>query len=358
MSVFRNNGGDEEDFFDEKEIRADRRRHHPKEFRDLAPQNKKRRKEPPKPWGKKERLLVFGVLLLTIITSAVLAFSVSGWKLPNLPRLKLPSFDILKEETIVIEKNTEEKRLKANGVIQKFEEATKGLSGVYGLYVLELNSGFSYGIYEDEDFEPASLNKLPVMVGMYMESEKGSLDLDTHYILKASDKVAGSGSLYGKPAGTTLTYRDLLRYMGKESDNTAVNIARNLLGKEKIESIVQRIGMTDTSVLGDNQHTTPHDIGVLFKELWQGQLISETDRDELLEFMTDTIYENWLAAGVPREVRVAHKYGREVRVVNDAGIVFKDNPYVVVILSKGVNEREADEVFPTLSRIVYEGQSS
>lgn len=357
MSLFRSDTQDEE-YLDEEKEEVERRRPRTKEFRDLAPQNKKLRKEPAKPWGKKERLLVLGVFLLTVVTSGILAFSVRGWKVPNLPRVKIPSLNFFKEETIVIEKGTNEKNLRANSVIQKFEEATKGLSGVYGLYVLELNGGFSYGIYEDEEFEPASLNKLPIMVGMYVESERGSLSLSSKYKLKNEDKVAGSGSLYGKPAGTVLTYKDLLRYMGKESDNTAVNIARGILGGKKIESVIEEIGMTDTIVLGDEQHTTPQDIGLLFKKLWQGQLISETDRDELLGFMTGTIYENWLAAGVPREVRIAHKYGREVHVVNDAGIVFTDSPYVIVILTKGVSEREADEVFPTLSRVVYEGQSS
>jgi len=47
-----------------------------------------------------------------------------------------------------------------------------------------------------------------------------------------------------------------------------------------------------------------------------------------------------------------------VHVVNDAGIVLTDNPFVVVIMSKGVVEKEADEIFPTLSKLVFEGMSN
>jgi len=86
----------------------------------------------------------------------------------------------------------------------------------------------------------------------------------------------------------------------------------------------------------------------------QGNIVNDKSRDEILDDMTNTIYENWLAAGIPEDVRVAHKYGREVHVVNDAGIVFTDEPYVIVILSKGVIEIEADEIFPELARSVYE----
>jgi beta-lactamase class A len=61
----------------------------------------------------------------------------------------------------------------------------------------------------------------------------------------------------------------------------------------------------------------------------------------------------WLAAGIPASTDVAHKYGREIHVVSDAGIVFADEPFILVLLSKGVVEREADQAFPELSKAIY-----
>ncbi|MGB6839036.1 MAG: serine hydrolase, partial [Microgenomates group bacterium] len=103
----------------------------------------------------------------------------------------------------------------------------------------------------------------------------------------------------------------------------------------------------------EEQKTTPYDIGIFFQKLWQGEIVSKKYRDEILDFLTDTIYEAWISEGI-QDVRVAHKFGREVHVVNDAGIIFTDEPFVLIILSKGVVEREADEVFPELARLVYE----
>lgn len=327
------------------------------EYEDEAPKKKrrkprKRKKEPPKPWGKKERILISGLLIITIGTSTVLALSARAWKLPGLPRLKFPSISLpfVGEETIVIEGNKVDKG-KSEKVVIKFNALTKDLSGVYGLYVVRLENGSSYGVNEDEIFEAASLIKLPVMVAMYMEEEAGNLDLEEKYTLKETDKIGGSGSLSGKPAGYTLTYRDLIRLMGKQSDNTAFNIARNLLGEEKINEVINQIGTTNTSL--ETNETTPHDVGIYFEELWKGNIISLENSDELLEFMTDTIYEDHLAAGVLENIPVAHKYGREVHVVNDAGIVMADRPFVLVIMSKGVVESEADETFPELTRVVY-----
>ncbi len=310
---------------------------------------KPRRKKGPEPWGKKERYLVLYVLLTTIILSALLAASARNWKLPGLPRISLPSF----EGTIIIEGNKEskEEREKSEKIISEFKKKTKELSGVYGLYVIRLKNGTSYGVSEKEIFEPASLNKLPVIAALYMEAEKDNLDLETKYTLKDSDKVGGAGSLAGEPAGTILTYRDLVRLMGKQSDNTAFNIVKKVLGKEVIEAATQEIGMKDTVIEGE-QKTTPYDIGLFFKKLWQGDIVSEKHKDEILGFLTDTVYESWISEGIT-DVDVAHKFGREVHVVNDAGIVLADEPFVLVILTKGVVEREADEVFPELAKLVY-----
>lgn len=344
MSILRRKKREEEE---EKNITRD------KNNPDDSSNKKTRRKKKGEivPWTKKERALVFWVLTITVLTSSMLAMSARSWKLPNFPRIKLPSFS---SSPIVIEGNKTGQK-KAKEAISLFINKTNPLSGVFGLYVYRLGDKSSYGVNENEVFQAASLIKLPAMIAMYQKSEAGELDIETAYKLKNSDKVGGSGSLYYEKEGTALTYRELVELMGKQSDNTAFGIAKNILGEEEINKTIENIGMSKTSL--EENETSPADIGLLFSRLWELELINEKDRDELLGYMTDTIYENWMAAGLPG-IRVAHKYGREVHVVNDAGIVFSDDPFILVILSKGVVEREADEIFPELSRIIYQVESS
>lgn len=331
-----------------------------------------RKKEKPKPWGKRERILVFTVIVLTAGVSTVLSLSARAWKLPGLPRLAFPKMSVpfFGEETIIITRRVEqsaqvEQGKKAQKVTEEFKNKTKNLSGVYGLYVVNLDNGYFFGVNETETFQAASLIKLPVMVAVYLEAEEGNFDLNEKYTLKNSDKVGGAGSLSGKPAGYEITYRNLIRLMGKQSDNTAFKIVRNLLGDEKINKAIVKIGMKNTSL--EENEMTPKDAGIFFEELWnarlsapersdggQGNIVSKESAEELLDLLTDTLYEEWLAAGITDNVRVAHKYGREVHVVNDAGIVFADKPIVMVIMSKGVVEHEADAIFPELSRMIYE----
>ena len=75
----------------------------------------RKRKEPSKPWGRKERVLVLAILVVTIGASGILALSSRAWKLPGLSRFKLPAINLpfTGEETIVIEGDKE--RLEKNG---------------------------------------------------------------------------------------------------------------------------------------------------------------------------------------------------------------------------------------------------
>jgi beta-lactamase class A len=352
MGLFNRN---EEEVDEEREL--EEKQYTRKKFKDLSSQNRRKRNEPPKPWGKKERLTVLISFFATVVVAGLLYLSSVSWKLPKIPRIELPDFsklNIFKPETIVIgpNKNNPNAALekKANEAISLFKETTNKLSGAYKLYVVDLDSGFSYGVDEKKVMEAASLIKLPVFATLYKQSEEGKINLETKYTLKESDKRAGSGSLSGKANGTVFTYRELAKYMGQQSDNTAFNIFRNILGDTTIEAEAKNIGMLSTSVK-DNE-TSPYDIGTFFLKLWKGEIVSIKNRDEILGYLTKTIYEDWIPKGIP-EVRVAHKFGREVNVTNDAGIVFADKPFILVLMSEGIKYSESDAVFPTLASQIY-----
>jgi beta-lactamase class A len=344
---------EEEEQEDEDQIKPRRRR----PIRDLSPENSRRRKTPPKPWGKKERIWILFVFATLAGSSAILAASARSWKLPNTPRLSTPKLSL--EQTYVLEnpnpRSTVKPSVGYDPLLQPLKTQISKLSGIYAFYIVDLESGQTFGMSENESLQAASLIKLPAMIALYQESEKGKLNLDEKYALKQSDKVGGSGSLYGRPEGEKISYRELLHLMGQQSDNTAFNIVRKKLGDDKIDQVATSIGMSSTSV-GKNQ-TSAQDIGILFKKLWAGTLINQKDKEELLGFLTKTIYEDWIPASIGDDtVRVAHKYGREVHVINDAGIVYTKHPFVLVILTQGIVESEAGTALPVMIQEIYQYQ--
>ena len=134
--------------------------------------------------------------------------------------------------------------------------------------------------------------------------------------------------------------------MGKRSDNVVFSQMRSKFGDTALQSYIDELGMKNTSI--EKNETTPKEIGDFFKKF----------KDEpMMEYLVDTIFEDWLPKGIPENIKIAHKYGREVHVINDAGVVYAEKPYVVVIMTQGVIEKEADEIFPELSKLVYDGMN-
>lgn len=215
-------------------------------------------------------------------------------------------------------------------ILNEVKELTKDLRGVYGLYVYRLDSRESYGIKKTEVFPAASLIKLPVMLAVYQEGERGNLKLDD--------------------------YREKVEVMGQRSDNAAFNQMVKLLGQEKIQEIINNLGMTKTS-LAENE-TTPMEIGLFFQKLYEEELVTNDHRVEIFSFLTDSIYEDRIPAGLPENVLVVHKIGTELGSFSDAGIVFSEKPFILVIISKDARETEASEVLPKIAAAIWEFENN
>ena len=61
-----------------------------------------KKKEPPRPWGKRERLLVLAILSITVGLTLILSIFSQGVKLPRIGLPKLPSFDFFSSQTITL----------------------------------------------------------------------------------------------------------------------------------------------------------------------------------------------------------------------------------------------------------------
>lgn len=353
MRIFRKKKSKEEeeeldDEEEEDEKPKTRRRRKTDDDEDESP----RKKRPPKPWNKKQRILVLLLFAGMALTSAFLAASSRSWKLPGVGSLELPNLSFQQEYELRNTKN-EPKQVDNSEIEEKINSLTINYSGIYAAYMVDLKTGNSYGVNQKKTMQAASLIKLPVMAAFYHQVEQGNENLDDVYFLKEEDKIGGSGSLVYQDVGTKYTYEELLQAMGHQSDNTAFNVVRNKLGDSLIQKYIDQIGMDDTS-LEDNL-TSPDDIGLFFYKLYNGDLIDSDNADQLLEFLTDTIYEDWIATQVEGS-RVAHKYGREVHVINDAGIVFTKRPFVMVVMTQGVVDSEAEEILPQVIRELYDYQ--
>ena len=295
-----------------------------------------------------DRLLIIGLFLVTVFLSGFLYFQpqISAFfqKIKKAPE-KITS-------PLVISGGKEMKKFDPTPVLEEIKNLTSQLLGTYGVYVYRFEDSQEYGLHQNEVFPAASLMKLPVILTLYQEAEAGRIDLETEYKLLEKDKRGGAGILQSRPVGEVYTYRKLVQLMGQYSDNTANNVLVKILGGQKIQQTIDDLGMKKTNFV--EYETTPYDIGLFFRKLYEGGIVTNQHKEEILRFLTKTGWEDRIPVGVPEGVRVAHKIGTEIGVFSDAGIVFAQKPFVLVIMTKEAKETEAKEILPKIAKVVWE----
>lgn len=225
--------------------------------------------------------------------------------------------------------------------------------GEYGIFYFHLKTGKSVALNENDVFPAASVNKIPIMVAFYQFLEKGTIKGDEIYSLKKEDiQDYGTGSMRYQEPGKEYKLEELIELMGKQSDNTAAYVILNLIGREAVKEHLQKLGLEKTN-LDDNQ-TTPKEMGLYLVKLYENKLVSQQSKEKIFTALINTDFEDRLSAGIPKETKIAHKIGNEVGAVNDCGIVFSHSPYVLCLLTKGVNEAEALEFIPKISLLFWE----
>ena len=314
------------------------------ESKDVKVPRKKRKKvEPPKPLGKIERIIIlFFLLLAPALSILLLAHSYSS---KTAKRVSVPAPKLMSQ---VLSASTQ---LDTDALKTKIEAETKDLTGTYGIWIQALDGSYNLGINENETFDGASLFKLPMMINYYTGVDNGTVDPDTNYALKFSDAASGAGILASLPPGTVVTYQDMVNAMGKNSDNTAFSIMLTVLGIDAETNTITMLGMNNTDF--NTSTTTPYDVGLLFYKLSNGNLISSSSKSKLIDSLTNTDYESLIPSSVPNYVKVAHKFGEDDGELNDAGIVYANKPYILVILTKDIDPVEASTEIPKLGTIVY-----
>lgn len=233
---------------------------------------------------------------------------------------------------------------------ERLEELLATFNGTYGVYVERLGDGDSYGVRRNEMFPAASQMKLPVILATYIECEKGELSLDDTYVLQESDKIEWS-TLASYDAGSVLTYRQLVGLAAKNSDNSALGILWRRIGDEKVRESLLAAGMERSSF--DEDQTSPEEVGKFFGYLFKERLLRRQYREELMGFLTETVLENRIPAGMPAGVRVVHKVGTEEGGYSDGGIVFGKRPFVLVVMGRDADGAEAPVDIAKVARLVW-----
>ncbi len=108
----------------------------------------------------------------------------------------------------------------------------------------------------DERFISASTIKIPIMVEIYRQVDRGNLGLDDLFTLTKEDICPGSGVMLQLHPGIEFTLRDIVYLMMSISDNTATNMLIDLAGMEHVNEAIASLDMPN-SALGRKMRGVP-----------------------------------------------------------------------------------------------------
>ncbi|HKY04431.1 MAG TPA: serine hydrolase [Blastocatellia bacterium] len=243
----------------------------------------------------------------------------------------------------------------------------------------DLGTGETFLIKPDEDFHAASTMKVPVMMEVFRQARARKLSLDARIPVTTEFASIVDGSRYRltvdsddertlyEKAGQTASLSELVRLMITLSSNLATNILIDRVGAPNVMKLMSEIGAKRIRVLrgvedikayerGLNNTTTARDLMIILRRIAERRAVSPDASDEMIRILLDQRWNESIPAGLPKEVRVAHKTGDITRVHHDAAIVYPParKPYVLVILTRGIEDpARAHKLMADISRTIY-----
>lgn len=229
----------------------------------------------------------------------------------------------------------------------------------------------------DKTFHAASTMKVPVMIELFRQAEAGTLSLDDAIPVTNTFKSIVDGSPYElsatedsdgevyKAIGKTMTLRQLITASIIVSSNLATNILIEKLGPENVRKTVAALGGDGMVVLrgvedqkafdkGLSNATTAKALMVLLEKIARGQAVSRTASRGMSDILRMQQFNDAIPAGLPAGIPVGHKTGSITRINHDAAIVYAEKPYVLVVLTRGIEDgKKSSALIASISSVIY-----
>lgn len=213
----------------------------------------------------------------------------------------------------------------------RLEQIARGVDGVLGYAVVDLESGARFERLAHETFPAASTIKLAILYELFRQADDRTLRLDEPRAIEPRHVVGGDGILK-ELSRPSLTLRDLAVLMIVLSDNSATNAVIDAVGMDAVNARMKALGLAKTRLArrmmdldaarrGDENVSSPADLAALLTALHRGDGLTPPSAKQALDILRKTPAVSYLRRQLPDGVAVASKYGILDGVRADAGII-------------------------------------
>ena len=272
-----------------------------------------------------------------------------------------PLLDVELPEGLTIDREPHPFKFKIVSFINEQVQSKKAVN--IAVYYRDLHDGPWFAINKNIEFNPASMMKVPVMIAWMKRAEEDPsvLQKRLHYV-ETKDAVPNQ---YTRPArtlaaGKSYSVDELLHYMMNYSDNRATSLLYHGLSDADINDVLDNMDVNNNPH-DDANNLTIHGYSGFFRILYNAAYLNREMSEKALQLLSLQDFPIGIVAGVPKEVKVAAKFGEIVPENNygdiqlhEFGIVYHPKGhYILGIMTRGHDFAAQAEVIREISKIVY-----
>lgn len=246
-------------------------------------------------------------------------------------------------------------------------DVLKNATGI-SVYFRSVETGEWVGINEGEQYDPASLLKVPVMMFYLKLAESDPSILSRTYAYTAKDiallKSAGGDVATQLAPNTPYTVDQLLPEMIIRSDNIAKYLLILNSPKDDLWNIYGSLGVQLDKDGPYKSIISTRTYSLFFRTLYNSTFLNEDMSEKALKMLSQTEFKNGIVAGVPGDIKIAHKFGRYTNIQNgavisveahDCGIIYySHSPYLLCVMTRGNDTNQLEQIISQVSRLTYE----
>lgn len=321
-----------------------------------------------------KKIFLFSVfILLTGFVSGILFDSnlIFQKKIPKFQPIRLQGFQyispLLYYDSPLEENNDLIKKLHNQLQDYVIESQNDSLAHNVSVYFNLPETGSWTTINDSEKYTPASLLKIPTMIVYYNQTRTNPDILSTK--LKFADGISNDMENI-KPTqemekGKSYTIDDLINRMIVYSDNNAKDLLTINIKPEEFYGIFDEIGIGRLDYQQTENFMTVKKYASFFRILYNASYLNRKMSEKALNLLTQVKFDKGIAAGLPQNIQVAHKFGErsygttDEKQLHDCGIIyFPKHPYMLCIMTRGNNFENLQKIIATISSKTYNAVSA
>lgn len=234
------------------------------------------------------------------------------------------------------------------------------------VYFRHLQGGMWTGINTNDQFIPASLLKVPLMIAAYKQLEVDPSFATRKFQFSENIPPAFPNRIPGSKAlvrGQSYTLEELIEYMIVYSDNDAATIIKESINPQILDHAFKDLGVKSVFDEQGTYGISAKNYGSFLRILYNATYLNRYHSAKALEIMTRVEYKNALVKGVnDSTVTIAHKFGEreseQGKQLHDCGIVYTNSSvgdYLICVMVKGGNDYgPMEQIIQEISHYVYE----